>query len=72
MNKELQDAIGEAAYKVLERDLHHPESWDKLPEEKKEITKRVAEAAVEAYKRWIDEHAGGWLKIAGIDERENP
>lgn len=51
MNQQTRDKIGEAAYKILEIELPeiHPKKWDKLSEEKKEINRRAAEAAVLAY-----------------------
>ncbi len=56
MNPDLREAIGRAAYEAaLGDDMEIP--WDKLTEAAKEVNRKSAEAAVEAYKQWISHQA---------------
>ena len=47
MNPQLREAIGKASYEALIDDLETP--WDKLSEDAREINRKSAEAAVEAF-----------------------
>jgi hypothetical protein len=61
MNEELRDAIGRAAYEVLDEALEEENDmdgdydwdklfpWDKLSEDAKEVNRKCGEAAVQAF-----------------------
>lgn len=71
MDEKLREAIGKAAYAILEVELPdiHPKSWDELTEEKKEINRRAAEAAVIVHNEWMYQHFKSRLGIKDEDER---
>jgi hypothetical protein len=72
MDEKLREAIGRVLYEssVPLMDDGEP-TWDELSDEAKEEWMLRAEKVVEAYKKYIDDNIGGYLKIAGIDERED-
>jgi hypothetical protein len=70
MNPELREAIGRVLYEAtVDLTSEYTPTWDWLLN-KEEWTLR-AEKVVEARQKWIDDNVGGYLKTAGIDERED-
>ena len=72
MNPQLLEAIGRTLYEAsFAFDDDDMPTWDELSEDtwmKKSTWMLRAEKVVETYKKWMEDNAKGYLKIAGIDE----